>query len=322
MKPTVDKLKEIAAETLVGKKAELILGWQKGSFWWQSFPAFIEKQEELDSLTWDPFCVANLSIYLLEELKRKKKVALFVKGCDALAINRLLQDKCIEREQVLLYGLPCKGMADRAKIEAAVGEELSIREVRRDGDEFIVLTDNGEQHLDASNYLLDKCLSCRYPNPIVYDQLLAQEIDTFPVKERFQSVVKLENSTFEERYLYWSGHFNRCLRCFACRNVCPACNCRECIFDQNEPRWLGKANILSENQFCHLIRAYHVAGRCIDCGECQRVCPMDIPLQELNRKLIKDLNELYGDYDAGTDPEEPQPLGTFKLDDPASFSES
>ena len=91
--------------------------------------------------------------------------------------------------------------------------------------------------------------------------------------------------------------------------------------EQEQPSWLGKAFNESENFLFHIIRAYHGAGRCIDCGECARACPVGIPLQELNRKLIKDINELYGQYEAGLDSEQAPPLLTYLPDDPAAFSE-
>ena len=65
----------------------------------------------------------------------------------------------------------------------------------------------------------------------------------------------------------------------------------------------------------HIIRAFHVAGRCSDCGECSRVCPEHIPLHLLNRKFIKDINELYGEYQAGEDTESKTPLTSFTYDD-------
>jgi ferredoxin len=65
----------------------------------------------------------------------------------------------------------------------------------------------------------------------------------------------------------------------------------------------------------HIIRAFHVAGRCTDCGECSRVCPQNIPLHLLNRKFIKDINELYGDFQAGDDTETRAPLTNFRMDD-------
>ena len=73
-------------------------------------------------------------------------------------------------------------------------------------------------------------------------------------------------------------------------------------------------NSFEENMF-HIIRAFHVAGRCTDCGECSRVCPQHIPLHLLNRKFIKDINEFYGDYQAGEDTESRAPLNRFDNDD-------
>ena len=75
------------------------------------------------------------------------------------------------------------------------------------------------------------------------------------------------------------------------------------------------ASSFEENMF-HIIRAFHVAGRCTDCGECSRVCPQHIPLHLLNRKLISDMNELYGAYQAGADMESRPPMVDFRQNDP------
>ena len=64
-----------------------------------------------------------------------------------------------------------------------------------------------------------------------------------------------------------------------------------------------------------IIRAFHVAGRCTDCGECSRVCPQSIPLHLLNRKFIKDINEFYGDYQAGEESNQRNPLVNFTESD-------
>ncbi|MGL6168602.1 MAG: 4Fe-4S ferredoxin, partial [Fusobacteriaceae bacterium] len=98
----------------------------------------------------------------------------------------------------------------------------------------------------------------------------------------------------------------------ACRNICPACNCETCVFENKDEDVLGKANNKSETGFYQIIRAYHVAGRCSDCGECERICPLGIPLGKINKKIIKDLEELYG--------AEEDSLSNFDIEDKDSFS--
>jgi ferredoxin len=71
-----------------------------------------------------------------------------------------------------------------------------------------------------------------------------------------------------------------------------------------------------EEKMFHIVRAFHVAGRCTDCGECSRVCPQQIPLHLLNRKFIKDINTFYGEYQAGKEPDQRSPLTDFTERDP------
>ena len=125
-------------------------------------------------------------------------------------------------------------------------------------------------------------------------------------------VAKLEAMTPDERFDFWRGELSKCIRCNACRNVCPACSCVKCVFDNPNTGVQNKAaaDDFEENMF-HIIRAFHVAGRCTDCGECSRVCPQGIPLHLLNRKFIKDIDELYGEYQAGEEIGQRHPLTDF-----------
>jgi formate dehydrogenase (coenzyme F420) beta subunit len=313
------KIREAVKQDLLGGRIDLLLGWEKGHYWWQSRPLFATSEQDLDKLAWDSFCAVNLSRYLLDELKDHKKVGVLVKGCDARAFNRLLQDNMVDRERVVLYGLPCPGMLDYELLVAA--GEATLEGITEKNGQVALKTAAGEKIVDRDQLLLYKCRDCKYPDPVVYDQLLFSPRGEKDNPERFKSVEQLEELTADERFAYWDKELSRCLRCYACRQVCPYCSCRECFVEQENPRWQGRAYQASENFLFHLVRAYHGTGRCIDCGECQRVCPVGIPLQELNRKLIKDINELYGQYEAGLDAELEPPLLTYKPEDPAAFSE-
>ena len=151
---------------------------------------------------------------------------------------------------------------------------------------------------------------------VVIIELPESEKDKEEKENRFKEVEKFEKLSENERYEFWKKEFSRCIRCNACRDICPACTCEKCVFDNNK---LYTSQKVAQNSFeeslYHIIRAWHVAGRCTDCGECSRVCPEHIPLYLLNRKYIKDINELYGDYQAGSSFDDKPPMLTFKEDD-------
>ncbi len=288
------KMRAMAKELLEKGEVKWVLGWEKGTFPYQSPPVCITKSTDADRLVWDDYCLNNLAIYLLDDRYGEGKIALFVKGCDSRGVQRLIQDKQFPRERVYLIGIPCPGLKD-----PAVAAKTAV---------------------DGQVPVAAKCQACTHRNPVVYDVLLGKPVPELEkTADRFADVQELEAMPVEERYAFWAAHYDRCIRCFACRNVCPACNCRECCFDQPVVGWLQKSVDRSQNQYYGLVRAFHVAGRCIECGECERVCPMDVPIMKLNRKVIKDINELFGPYEAGLDVEQLPPLGHFSIDDPEEF---
>jgi len=321
MEKITEKIREIAKLALENGEVEKIIGWNKGDTFDDSYPVFITDVDDADSLIWDNFCVNNLSKYLIQQLKVSKKIGVFLKGCDSRGFSQIVKDNRIDRDKVVIYGLSCPGMIDPEKVKKE-GLHKRLLSVKRSGNELIFIKKDGEQKASAEEFEYDKCLQCRYPNPVVYDQLLTEPVDReVKTLERFKDVENLEALSSEERSAYWVDQFSKCIRCNACRNICPACSCEKCVFDNEKADVSGKAKADSEEQFYHIIRAYHVAGRCVECGECSRVCPAGIPLHKLNSKIIKDINELYGDYDAGVDPSEEAPIGTYKLDDSDSFTE-
>ncbi|MGL4983008.1 MAG: 4Fe-4S dicluster domain-containing protein [Treponemataceae bacterium] len=260
-----------------------VAGWKKGLFEYDVTPAIFESPESLDKgFVYNKFCGSNLSKYMIEKSRAGGKVLALLKPCDTYSFNQLLKEYRILRENVYIIAIPCF--------------------------DFLTVPD-GKTAAEAIT--TERCGVCKSKKHVIYDELIGEEGEVQD-QGRFNEVAKLEAMTPEQRYEFWRGELSRCIRCNACRNVCPACSCEKCVFDNPESGISQKAaaDSFEENMF-HVIRAFHVAGRCTDCGECSRVCPQNIPLHLLNRKFIKDIDELYGEYQAGADLESKSPLNRF-----------
>ncbi len=313
---TRDQLIEKAVSLLENGTVCGVLGWRKGEFDYDITPDLFKTAEDLkENLVWGDFCGANLSKYLLKHTRKSEgKLLVFLKPCDTYSFNQLLTEHRFDREKVYAVGVPCEGMADIEKIKAIAGEGISSVEC---GEKIVVTTlyDDAPVSIDAKDVLAERCLHCKSKKHVAYDELLGETGEVLD-SHRFDEVEKLEAMTPDERFAFWQNELSRCIRCNACRDVCPACTCEKCVFNNPESGVENKspANCFEEKMF-HIIRAYHVAGRCTDCGECSRVCPQNIPLHLLNRKFIKDMNEFYGEYQAGAEVGSRAPLVDYTTED-------
>jgi len=308
------RLKDKALELLQNGTVNRVLGWKIGEFFYDLTPAVFETAEEVEKdFVFSGFSGANLSKYLIAQSRKEGKIAVFLKPCDSYSFQQLLKEHRILRENVYVVGISCDGMLDMEKVRAAGCDGVTA--VKENGDSLEVETLYGNKTLNRNDCLLERCLVCKSKKVVVFDEMIGENGEE-QATDRFDMVAKLEAMSPEERFEFWRGELSRCIRCNACRNVCPACSCEKCVFDNDKSGLRNKAaaDSFEENLF-HVIRAFHVAGRCTDCGECSRVCPQNIPLHLLNRKFIKDINELYGEYQAGADMETKSPLTNFTVDD-------
>ena len=302
-----EQLIKRAKELLAEGKVQKVVGWKKGLFDEDITPAVFTSAEELDKdFVFNKYCAANLSKYLVKitkdiEIKKSttrmnntmakqrdpnaaeapipsEVVLVFLKPNDTYSFTQLLKENRITRADVYAIGVPCQDTLEGGQ----------------------------------------PCVNCQNKKPVSCDELIGIEAEAPAVESsRMEMVEKLEAMTADERYAFWQNEFSRCIRCNACRNICPACTCEKCVFDNNALYTSQKvAETSFEESLFHIIRAWHVAGRCTDCGECSRVCPQGIPLHLLNRKFIKDINEIYGPYQAGADMETKPAMLTFKEEDP------
>ena len=294
-----------------------MLGWGKGEFDYDVTPRIFTSVEDLQAgFVWSDFCGANFSKYLVAKTgKIEGKILVFLKPCDSYSFNQLLTEHRFDREKVYAVGVPCEGMADIAKVKAVCGEGISA--IDTTGEQMLVTTlyDDAPKAINTADVLAERCINCKSKKIVAYDELLGENGEVVD-SNRFDEVARLEAMTPDERFAFWQNELSRCIRCNACRDACPACTCEKCVFDNPNSGVENKspANEFEEKLF-HIIRAYHVAGRCTDCGECSRVCPQNIPLHLLNRKFIKDMNDFYGEYQAGEEVGSRAPLVSYTTED-------
>jgi formate dehydrogenase subunit beta len=214
----------------------------------------------------------------LLKVKHLGNVAVIVKGCDSRSILVLLKEKQLDRTQLHIIGVGCEGVKESGKLS-------------------------------------DACATCAYPNAVVFDEMIGEKAAERPPDA---SLAEFSGLGPDERWQALSEDVSRCIRCYACRQVCPNCYCPVCFVDAGQPALVGKTTELSDNMVFHVMRAMHMAGRCVECGSCARACPMGIDLMKFNRKVAQIVKERFGTV-AGVKEEDAPALAIFDPNDKQEF---
>jgi len=274
----IEELRAKARELLESGTVDCVVGYEIGPKG-DVRPVFVYEPSETDRLVFNSRCDHNLVTYLNRRNKPPKRGAavpttgIIVKPCDARAIQVLLNENQIERDKVYIIGVTCNGMVD---------------------------TDGSPE---------TRCTHCVQRVPLLCDIVFGEPPETVDATDEFDDVEEFEAMPREERLGFWLKEFDRCIRCYACRQACPGCFCDVCESERDDSLWIGIAHDIPEKAFFHITRAFHLAGRCVECNACELVCPMSIPLSLLNRKIVQEIERTMGGFRAGMS-ETPTPLVT------------
>ncbi|MBP7146958.1 MAG: 4Fe-4S dicluster domain-containing protein [Acidobacteria bacterium] len=286
------ELQDLARRLLESGEVAVVLGYEEGPRGVR--PAFVRRPEDAGRLVFDERCVQNLAAYLSPRrghVAALGRAAVVVKGCDARAVAGLLRESQVRREDLVLIGMRCGG----------------------------VLADPSHRAALAADTVAPRCPGCAAREPQLADHVLG-ELPAAPpgAATRDARIAELDAMSPAGRWQFWQAEFARCVRCYACRQVCPMCFCERCVAEKSVPQWIESSPHARGNLSWHLTRALHEAGRCADCGECERACPAQIPLTLLTRKLALVIDRRF-DFRVSDDPNVPAPIGTYRLDDAQEF---
>lgn len=306
-------IQTIAKKRLSDGTVEAVIGFKNTNLAYLTQPFIARTSEEATKLIFNSHCRLNLATYLPGS---KGKTAIVVKGCDSRNLVTQIIENRVKRDQVYIIGVPCTGMVDKQKILGAAGGQLVG--LADNGTALELVTGRERITLKREECLQENCKTCISRNPVICDELAGPNVPELELENRFWDVEKIEAMDAGEKQAYFDDLFENCIRCYACRNACPLCFCPTCFVDESRPQWVGKTTQNEDVKTFHLLRAFHDAGRCTDCGACESACPMGIKVRAFTRKTIRDCVEYYNSETGMSENQRPV-LDRFSTNDPEDY---
>ncbi|MCK5848586.1 MAG: 4Fe-4S dicluster domain-containing protein [Caldisericia bacterium] len=310
----------------IWKSGDMAISWTKTSIPGKRTPFFIKNKNQIDQLVFDTFCAVSLATYLTEFNRKeilpedfKGKLHITCKPCDARSVMQLFSDMQVSEELVNLIVIQCDGIADESKLTKIMSGYVS--NIEEENDRFICKGIGGtEKSVPIRDCWLDKCSdgkNCDLPYYYGYYFVGNETEYRKRISNLLHTKTDLVQDTMSPKELkkLVNKELSSCIRCNACRNVCPACFCSDrCVFEQPKVnvKYLDSEDASKNNILYHMIRFNHVAPNCTGCGECERACPMSIPLSMFYKYFNRLMWEEF-EYKPGKTNSERQKLLSYHL---------
>ncbi len=283
----------------------------------------------------------------------KMKLAVPVKGCDAMAFYELAKRNQINLDNIIMIGLNCGGTVTPVGATKMIREkfELDPADVVKeeiDKGQFIVITKDGTHkgisidELEEEGYgRRSNCRRCKMKVPrqadlacgnwgvigdkagkatfvevcsekganLVNGAAKAGTLETSAADPKGIAIrAKVENAMLKLGDKWRKHDFealgegrarlekimketSRCIKCYACIENCPICYCVEC--STKKPHLVKPGQVPPSFMF-HMIRFAHISDSCVNCGQCEELCAMDIPNALFMHAQQVELEKMFG----------------------------
>lgn len=268
----------------------------KGSSEGNVSPCFVTTEREADSIALDSYYPFSLAELVSKQVGKDTRVGMVATTCDVRALIELAKREQVDLDQVLVIGVECQE------------EGFSYPWCRR-CEHLVPSMADLALYLDgtiSANTEKGKELLSLIDAPVVEKRETAPEVRERARQRQEEDFAELARLEPKERLDYWLSYFDRCIKCYGCRNTCPICFCKDCYLQPH--KLIVKPGGNPPDRLFHLARLMHVGDSCVNCGRCEASCPMSIPISRLYHALNKELSALFG-YEPGLDLSSLPPLG-------------
>jgi formate dehydrogenase subunit beta len=333
-----------------------VLAVKKGVDLYDAVPTFITDPADLAETAGSLHCGTLLLAKLIKKYlngAQDQRIAVTVKGCDAMGIYELAKRNQVNLDNLLLIGVNCGGSVSPVSARKMIREKFGVdpNDVVKeeiDKGQFIIVTKDG-QHKGISMDELEEagfgrrsnCRRCKMKIPrqadlacgnwgVIGDKagkatfvevcsekgadLLSRAakagaVATEPanpkgieIRGKVEGAMLKLGDKWRARYFEGLGSgkerlqkmmedSSRCTKCYACIDNCPICYCVEC---STKKPYLVPPGVLPVPFMFHLIRYAHVADSCVNCGQCEENCPMEIANSLYMHALQTDMEKMFG----------------------------
>jgi len=152
-----------------------------------------------------------------------------------------------------------------------------------------VCSDKGAALLDAA--VKAGVLKTEAPNPKGLEIRGKVENAMYKLSDKWRAKYFAGLGEGRERLKKIVKETSRCIKCYSCIEACPICYCVEC---STKKPYLVTPGQVPPNFMFHLIRYAHIADSCINCGQCEELCAMDIPNALFMHAQQVELEKMFG----------------------------